>query len=110
MRPKSSSPTALFVSVLSSLAILTPQVIAQGGVAQAVQGLKELIQVTGGSITGTPTIQWGPGVRLYRGFPFAAPPVVDIRWRAPQPVVPWTGVRAADHFRPACAQPPTENS
>jgi para-nitrobenzyl esterase len=109
MRLKSSSQTALFVSVLF-LAMGTPRMTAQRGVAQADQGLKEPIQVTGGSITGTPSIQWVPGVRLYRGIPFAAAPVGDLRWRAPQPVVPWAGVRAADHFKPACAQPPTENS
>ena len=63
--------------------------------------------MSGGLITGTPTIQWTPGVKLYRGIPYAAPPVGDLRWRPPQPVVPWTGVKAADHFSPACMQPPT---
>jgi len=72
--------------------------------------LKEPIQVTGGSITGTPTINWVPGVRLYRGIPYAAPPVGDLRWRPPKPVVPWKGVKAADHFSPACMQPPTETT
>ena len=70
--------------------------------------LKEPIHITGGLITGTPTIQWIPGFRLYRGIPYAAPPVGDLRWRSPQPVVPWTGVRAADHFSSACMQAPTD--
>lgn len=70
--------------------------------------LKEPIQVTGGLITGTPTIQWTPGVWLYRGIPYAAPPLGDLRWRPPQPVVPWTVVKAADHFGAACMQAPTD--
>ncbi len=73
---------------------------------QAGSGLKEPIQVTGGLITGTPTIQWTPGVRLFRDIPYAAAPVGDLRWRPPQPVVPWAGVKAADHFSAACMQAP----
>jgi para-nitrobenzyl esterase len=40
------------------------------------------------------------GLTVYRGIPFAAPPVGDLRWRAPQPVVKWEGVRTADKFAP----------
>ena len=45
----------------------------------------------------------GP-LTVYRGVPFAAPPVGDLRWREPQPVRPWKGVRAATTFAPACMQ------
>ncbi|SCC07837.1 para-nitrobenzyl esterase [Kosakonia oryzendophytica] len=41
---------------------------------------------------------------VWRGIPFAAPPVDALRWRAPQPVEPWQGVRLADRFSPACWQ------
>ena len=44
------------------------------------------------------------GVAIYKGIPFAAPPVGDLRWRAPQPAAAWTGVRAADKFAPGCEQ------
>ena len=37
---------------------------------------------------------------VYRGIPFAAPPIGDLRWRAPQPAVKWEGVRPADKFGP----------
>lgn len=44
------------------------------------------------------------GVRSFKGIPFAQPPVGDLRWREPQPVTDWTGVRNADAFGPACMQ------
>ena len=41
------------------------------------------------------------GLTVYRGIPFAAPPVGDLRWRAPQPAAKWNGVRQADKLRTA---------
>jgi para-nitrobenzyl esterase len=38
------------------------------------------------------------GVYVYRGIPFAAPPIKELRWKPPQPVVPWKGVKIADKF------------
>ena len=46
------------------------------------------------------------GVRSFKGIPYAAPPVGVLRWKAPQPVASWTGVRACDHFGPRAMQPP----
>lgn len=64
--------------------------------------LQEPVKVEGGLVSGTPG--WGWNVREFRGIPFAAPPVGNLRWRPPQPVVPWQGVRAADRFAAACMQ------
>jgi len=44
------------------------------------------------------------GLRVYRGIPYAAAPVGDLRWRPPQPVPKWEKVRAADEFGRACIQ------
>ena len=44
-------------------------------------------------------------VANFLGIAYAAPPVGALRWRAPQPVAAWTGVRAADHYGKVCAQP-----
>ena len=44
------------------------------------------------------------GVRSFKGIPFGAPPVGDLRWREPQPVKNWTGARNADQFGPRCMQ------
>jgi para-nitrobenzyl esterase len=64
----------------------------------------EPVRVTGGaveSVTGT-----DPGVRVFRGIPYAAPPVGALRWQPPQPVVAWAGVRKADTWGTRCMQAP----
>jgi para-nitrobenzyl esterase len=61
-----------------------------------------VVQVTGGSVRGTVA---GDGSTLFfRGIPFAAPPVDSLRWKPPQPVAPWSGVRDASGPAPACIQ------
>ena len=67
-------------------------------------GIQEPIKVEGGLLSGTPG--WGWGVREFRGIPFAAPPVGNLRWRPPQAVAPWEGVRVADRYSAACMQRP----
>ena len=62
----------------------------------------DIVQVSGGLIKGTAD----EGVRVYRGIPFAAPPVGDLRWRPPQPVESWEGVRDASEFSSDCMQAP----
>ena len=47
----------------------------------------------------------GDGVLIFKGIPFAASTAGAMRWRAPQPVAPWTGVKAATSFGAACPQP-----
>src|SRR5690348_10292218 len=44
------------------------------------------------------------GIRMFKGIPFAAPPLGDLRWKPPQPVQNWTGVRKADKFGPRAMQ------
>jgi len=46
------------------------------------------------------------GVRGFKGIPYAAPPVGELRWKEPQEAADWTGVRKADHFGPRAMQPP----
>lgn len=58
------------------------------------------VQIDGGLVEG---VQAGP-LTVYKGIAFAAPPVGPLRWREPQPVIPWKGVRKADKFAPACMQ------
>ncbi len=78
---------ALLAVVISAASAITlaqsPNVTTESG---AISGLSE------------------SGLIVYKGIPFAAPPVGDLRWRPPVPVAPWTGTRKADAFAPACMQ------
>ncbi|AGG88524.1 carboxylesterase/lipase family protein [Rhodanobacter denitrificans] len=44
------------------------------------------------------------GVTVFKGIPFAAPPIGPLRWRAPQAPAAWTGIRSANQFAPICMQ------
>lgn len=62
-----------------------------------------VLTVEGGKIQGLLTET--EGVYVYKGIPYAAPPVGDLRWKVPQPVVPWDGVRQCSEFSCAAVQP-----
>ena len=61
-------------------------------------------EVTGGKVQGMPSEN--PNVVVFKGIPYAAPPVGELRWKAPQPVIAWDTVLIADHFGPISFQPP----
>ena len=64
----------------------------------------EIIKTANGILEGT--VNPATGIRMFKGVPFAQPPVGDLRWREPQPLKDWTGVRKADRFGARCAQRP----
>ena len=55
-----------------------------------------VLTIEGGKIQGVLTES--EGVYVYRGIPYAAPPINELRWKAPQPVIPWEGVKVCDRF------------
>ncbi|MGY4859120.1 carboxylesterase/lipase family protein [Cryobacterium sp. AP23] len=59
------------------------------------------VRVTGGLVRGS---RPDDGVQTWRGIPYAAPPVGRMRFRAPQPVIPWAGVRDATAYGPVAPQ------
>jgi para-nitrobenzyl esterase len=63
--------------------------------------LADPVKTKNGAVEGTTEPS---GVGVYRGIPFAAPPVGDLRWKPPQPAKNWTGVRQGDKFGPQCMQ------
>ena len=65
----------------------------------------EYAQITGGRVQGAVK----DGLASFKGLPFAAPPVGALRWKVPQPVVAWNGVRKADTFAAPCIQPWADN-
>ena len=90
---KSASQYRLFflllLGVILTSFILTPTLVAP-------------IRVTGGLISGT--LSQDGTIQIFRGIPFAAPPVGDLRWKAPQPVKSWSNVRSCDAFGPSPMQ------
>ena len=57
-----------------------------------------VFKIGGGYIQGVESA--AKGVTVFKGIPYAAPPVGDLRWREPQPAAPWVGVKVADTFGP----------
>ena len=82
-----------------SLIIGTLLIVVEVALAGAIAGP---LAVTGGKIAGVAGRD--PSVMVFKGIPFAAPPVGNLRWQAPQAVAAWQGVRNADHFGNSCIQ------
>ncbi len=60
------------------------------------------VPVESGLISGIYNID--SSVMMFKGVPFAAPPVGDLRWKAPEVVAPWKGVKKCDHFSASAMQ------
>jgi para-nitrobenzyl esterase len=84
-----------FGAVLLSLALIW-------GGAHAGDGPSDRVTVETGQLQGVVA----GGVVAFKGIPFAAPPVGDLRWRPPQPAAPWSGVRQAIRYGHDCMQKP----
>ena len=55
-----------------------------------------VLKIDGGLIKGV--VAENPGVYVYKGIPYAAPPIGDLRWKEPQPVIAWDSIRICDRF------------
>ena len=80
-------------------AVLAGAALALGGTAQA-QTAGPVVQTASGPVEGV----YKDAAAEFLGIPFAAPPVGPLRWRPPVAPTPWTAVRPAKSFAPACAQ------
>ena len=88
-------PSKVVRKVPLSVTLVTLVPFALGVAAHA-----QVVKVDGGSVSGK---AWN-GSTLFRGIPFAAPPLGNSRWKPPQPVRPWTGVRASIEQPASCLQ------
>jgi para-nitrobenzyl esterase len=70
--------------------------------AQATTEASEKVKIDAGALRGVA----GDGVVAFKGIPYARAPTGELRWRAPQPVLPWSGVRDASRFGADCMQKP----
>jgi para-nitrobenzyl esterase len=64
--------------------------------------MNQPVKVEGGLVSGVPGRD--PSITAFKGIPYAAPPVGELRWRAPRRAVVWQGVRRADQFSASCIQ------
>jgi len=65
----------------------------------ATSGMETVVKIDTGLVAGE-----GTSVRSYKGIPFAAPPVGDLRWKPPQPAKPWKGIRVSKTYPNMCPQ------
>lgn len=87
----------------SRIASLTFALLAFASlIASKGQAAGNQVRTVSGTVEGTTSADGK--VEIFKGIPFAAPPVGDLRWKAPQPVAPWTGVRKAIEFGARCMQ------
>ena len=86
------------MKLLLSFAML----LSAATVAVAAEPRDPVAAVSGGQVRGKLLAQGD--VAVFKGIPYAAPPVGDLRWREPQPVKAWPGVRDATAFGAACVQ------
>ena len=84
----------------ASIVIATGCASVQRGTVPAYVPSRDVVQVSGGSLSAAADSP--AALRAFTGIPFAAPPLGDLRWKAPQPVIPWRGVRRSDSFASAC--------
>jgi para-nitrobenzyl esterase len=89
---------------LRGAAVAALVVAALGAPALVAAAVKEPISLDSGLLGGAE--ESSPGVQVFRGIPFAAPPVGALRWQPPQPVAKWQGTRSAAKFGDVCIQPP----
>lgn len=85
----------------TSVRVLLPAIILCAAVVWPAFGA-DRVTIANGVVESTAPPK--EGVRSFKGLPFAQPPVGDLRWREPQPVKNWSGVRHADKFGPTCMQ------
>jgi para-nitrobenzyl esterase len=69
------------------------------------KALADPVKIDTGYISGTIIGDVNKEVRIYRGIPYAAPPIGDLRWKPPQPAASWTGIRECTAFGKSSPQP-----
>ena len=84
---------------------LLPKAYAQQNSPRPLDTFKDnRVKIKNGMLEGT--LEPGSAIRSFKGIPFAEPPVGDLRWKEPQPVKNWSGVRKANKFGPRAMQLP----
>jgi para-nitrobenzyl esterase len=93
VRRHAVAPLAVAMAALSVVAIGTTPVASAAPTGP-------VVVIGGGAVRGVAV----SGGFAFRGLPYAAPPIGNLRWRAPRPPIDWNGVRDAAEFAPSCPQ------
>jgi para-nitrobenzyl esterase len=88
----------LILGVAAALAVIAT--------AAAPAAISDPVSIATGRISG---VTVPSGIRAFKGIPFAAPPVGELRWKEPRPPAAWEGVRRTDRFSDVCVQPSQPN-
>jgi para-nitrobenzyl esterase len=99
---RKAGSTRQFAMLLSCCAALAGLGLVLSPASRAQESTGPVVTVTGGEVQGRRLP--APGGAVFKGIPYAAPPTASLRWREPQPVRPWTGVRQAGEYGAACPQ------
>ena len=95
---KAAGLVGMVFAAQAALAQSSPPQAAPGA-----QGSRPVVAIDAGTLAGAVD---EAGIRVFRGIPYAAPPVGDLRWMEPQPVAAWSGTRDAVQFGDRCQQAP----
>lgn len=98
---KSITPILATILALSACSPETPATTVETATAGAIS---EVVQTKQGAVHGATVTDIGLTAFIYKGIPYAAPPVGDLRWKAPQPAAAWEGERAATEWSNRCPQ------
>lgn len=94
MTGRCASLTAVLIAGLSSMPLMA--------------AIDSPVRIDTGLLAGAPARD--ASITAFKGIPYAAPPVGELRWQAPQPALPWQGVRKADQFGSGCYQAQRDTS
>src|SRR5580693_5575582 len=86
--------TRIAVGIFLAMAAISP--------LRTLAAISDPVKTNEGKVSG---VTLSSGVRAFKGIPFAAPPVGNLRWKEPQTPARWEGVRKADTFGNVCVQP-----
>ena len=92
----------LLGTALWDTTLLAATVLVLSGAALLNAAVGDVVKLEAGQVSGSAGAS--SEMRVFKGVPFAEPPVGNLRWKAPQPVAHWDGVRKSDAFGPACMQ------
>ena len=95
MRSKAGARRAIACATLATMVFFAGRASAQGDTVSVPR-----VTTAAGAVEGVAS----ETIAIFRGMPYAAAPIGDLRWHAPEPAAPWAGVRRAVEFGKACPQ------